>query len=105
MAEKGHFVVYIADQRRFVIPLKYLKNNIIRDLFAMAKDEFGLPNGEPITLPCEAVFMEYVVSLIQRHAAKDLENALLMSLATSRCLPTSNLHQEQSNQQSLLCSF
>ncbi|KAJ0086705.1 hypothetical protein Patl1_06818 [Pistacia atlantica] len=105
MAEKGHFGVYNADQRRFVIPLKYLKNNIIKELFAMAKYEFGLPSNGPITLPCEVVFMEYVVSLIQRHAAKDLENALLMSLATGRCLPTSNLHQEQSNQQSLLCSF
>ncbi|KAJ0077138.1 hypothetical protein Patl1_35773 [Pistacia atlantica] len=105
MAEKGHFVVYTADQRRFVIPLKYVKNNIIRELFAMAKDEFGLPSGRPITLPCDAVFMEYVVSLIQRYAAKDLEKALLMSLATGRCLPTSNLYQERSNQQSLLYSF
>ncbi|XP_031251739.1 auxin-responsive protein SAUR67-like [Pistacia vera] len=105
MAEKGHFVVYTADQRRFVIPLKYLKDNIIRELFTMAENEFGLPRGGPITLPCDAVFMEYVISLIQRHAAKDLEKALLMSLATGRCLPTSNLHEEQSNQQSLLCGF
>ncbi|XP_031258369.1 auxin-responsive protein SAUR67-like [Pistacia vera] len=105
MAEKVHFVVYTADQRRFVIPLKYLKNNIIRGLFAMAEDEFGLPSGGPITLPCDAVFMEYVVSLIQRHAAKDFEKALLMSSATGHFLPTSNLQQEQSNQQSLVCSF
>ncbi|XP_044490617.1 auxin-responsive protein SAUR64-like [Mangifera indica] len=105
VAEKGHFVVYTADQQRFVIPLKYLKNSIIRELFAMAEDEFGLPSGGPITLPCDAVFMEYVVSLIQRNAAKDLEKSLLMSLATSRCLPTVKLYQEQSNQQSLLCSF
>ena len=104
MAEKGHFVIYTADQKRFFIPLKYLKNNIIRELFKIAEDEFGLPRGGPITLPCDAVFMEYVISLIQRHAAKDLEKALLMSLATGRCLPTSNLHQEQSTQQSLLCS-
>ncbi|XP_031280121.1 auxin-responsive protein SAUR67-like [Pistacia vera] len=105
MAEKGHFVVNTADQRHLVIPLKWLKNNIIRELFTVAEDEFGPPSGRPITLPCDAVFMEYVVSLIQRHVAKDLEKARLMSLATGRCLPTSNLHQEQSNQQSLLCSF
>lgn len=51
-AQKGHFVVYTADQRRFVIPLKYLKNNIIGELFRIAEDEFGLPNSGPITLPC-----------------------------------------------------
>ncbi|KAJ0086700.1 hypothetical protein Patl1_06815 [Pistacia atlantica] len=103
--EKGHFVVYTADQRRFVIPLKYLKNDIIRGLFTMAEDEFGLPSGGPITLPCDAIIMEYAVSLIQRHATKDVEKALLMSLATGRCLPSSHLHQEQSNQPSLICSL
>ncbi|KAJ0077135.1 hypothetical protein Patl1_35774 [Pistacia atlantica] len=105
VAERGHFVVYTADQRRFVIPLKYLKNDIIRELFIMSEDEFGLPIGGPITLPCDAIFMEYAVSLIQRHATKDVEKALLMSLATGRCLPSSHLHQEQSNQLSLICSF
>ncbi|KAJ0077136.1 hypothetical protein Patl1_35775 [Pistacia atlantica] len=105
MAKKAHFVVYTADQRRFVIPLKWLKNTIIRELFALAKDEFGPPSGGPITLPCDAVFMEYVVSLIQRHAAKDVKKALLMSLATGHYLPSSHLHQEQSNQPSLICNF
>ncbi|XP_031285307.1 auxin-responsive protein SAUR68-like [Pistacia vera] len=78
VAEKGHFVVYTADQRRFVIPLKYLKNDIIRELFTMAEDEFGLPIGGPITLPRDAIFMEYE-SLDQRHATKDVEKALLVS--------------------------
>ncbi|XP_044508106.1 auxin-responsive protein SAUR68-like [Mangifera indica] len=105
MPEKGHFVVYTADQRHFEIPLNYLKNNIIRELFAMAEYEFGFPSGGPITLPCDAVFMDYVVSLIQRHAMKALEKALLMSLATGRSLPTSNLCREQSNQQALLYNF
>ena len=105
VAKKGHFVVYTADQRRFVIPLKYLKHNIIRELFKIAEDELGLLSGGPITLPCDAVFMEYVVSLIQRHVTKDVENALFMSLATGCCLPSSYHHQEQSNQQTLLCSF
>ncbi|XP_044509693.1 auxin-responsive protein SAUR64-like [Mangifera indica] len=105
MAEKGHFVVYTTDQRRFEIPLNYLKNNIIRELFAMAEYEFGFPSGGPITLPCDAVFMEYVVSLIQRHVVEALEKALLMSLATGHCLPTSSFCGEQRNQQSLLYGF
>ncbi|KAJ4715912.1 Auxin-responsive protein [Melia azedarach] len=65
-AGKGHFVVYSADERRFVIPLKYLKNNIIIELFRIAEEEFGLSSSEPIILPCDAIFMEYVVSLIER---------------------------------------
>ncbi|KAK2637430.1 hypothetical protein Ddye_032222 [Dipteronia dyeriana] len=107
MVEKGHFVVYSADQTRFVIPLKYLENSIIKDLFKMAEDEFGLPSSGPITLPCDAVFMEYAISLIRRRPEKNVEKALLLSLATGHCLPSSYLHgQELNNQQSsLICSF
>lgn len=71
----------------------------------MAEDEFGLPSGGPITFPCDAIFMEYAVSMIQRHAIKDAENALLFSLATGCCLRSSHLHQEQINQPSLIRSF
>ncbi|KAK3231412.1 hypothetical protein Dsin_003293 [Dipteronia sinensis] len=63
MARKGHFVVYLADQTQLVIPVKYLENNIIRELLKIAEDEFGLPCNGPITLPCDAVFMEYAISL------------------------------------------
>ncbi|KAK9287348.1 hypothetical protein L1049_015763 [Liquidambar formosana] len=74
MADKGQFVVYTADQRRFMTPLVYLSNDIFQELFKMAEEEFGLPSNRPITLPCDSVMMEYVVSLIKRHVAKDLEN-------------------------------
>lgn len=105
-AEKGHFVVYTTDQIRFVIPLKYLENNIIRELFRIAEDEFGMPGSGPITLPCDAIVMKYVVSLIQKHVAKDVEKAILLSLSViGHCLPSSYLHQEQYNQQPLICSF
>lgn len=105
-AENGHFVVYTTDQIRFVIPLKYLKNNIISELFRIAEDEFGLPGRGPITLPCDAIVMEYVVYLIQKHVTKDVEKAILLSLSiTGHCLPSSYLHQEQYNQQPLICSF
>ncbi|KAJ4715907.1 Auxin-responsive protein [Melia azedarach] len=105
VAEKGHFVVYTADEKRFEIPSVYLKNEIIRELFQMAEDEFGLPSGGPITLPCDAVFMEYAISLIQMHAAKDVEKAFLISIASGRCLPSSLICQEQRNQQPMISSF
>ena len=42
--EKGCFVVYSADQKRFLLPLEYLQNEMIRELFDIAEEEFGLPS-------------------------------------------------------------
>ncbi|CBI37772.3 unnamed protein product, partial [Vitis vinifera] len=74
-----------------------------RELFKMSEEEFGLPSNGPITLPCDAVFIEYIISLVQQSIAKDLEKALLTAIATGRCLSTSNICQEQGNQQLLVC--
>ncbi|XP_021903796.1 auxin-responsive protein SAUR68-like [Carica papaya] len=105
VADKGHFVVYTADKMRFLFPIAYLNNPIVRELFKMSEEEFGLPSDGPIMLPCDAVFMEYVVSLIQQRADKTTEKALLMSMATSRCLNSYSLHHGQSSQQLLICSL
>ncbi|KAA8546158.1 hypothetical protein F0562_020948 [Nyssa sinensis] len=104
VADKGHFIVYTNDQRRFVIPLVYLNNEIFRELLKMSEEEFGLASDGPITVPCDAFFMEYIVSLIRRGVAKDLEKALLMSVATNRFSSLSSFHQGQTNQQLLVCT-
>ncbi|KAK4754807.1 hypothetical protein SAY87_008564 [Trapa incisa] len=85
IAEKGHFVVYTVDGRRFEMPLSYLHSRIFHELFRMSEEEFGLSSEGPITLPCEASFMEYAVSLIQRGAGEDLEEALLSSVSSAQC--------------------
>lgn len=100
---KGHFVIYTTDQKRFVIPLAHLNSNIFRELFKMSEDKFGLPRDGPIMLPCEAVFMKYIVSIIQKGVGKDLEKALLVSVAASRWCPLSSLHQGEAAKQSLVC--
>ncbi|XP_021286388.1 LOW QUALITY PROTEIN: uncharacterized protein LOC110418096 [Herrania umbratica] len=105
MVVKGHFVVYSADQRRFVLPLEYLKNEIVRELFSLAEEEFGLPSNGPLMLPCDAAFMEYVISLINRHATKDIKKALLTSIASGRCSSSSYYHQQATNQQLLISNF
>ena len=103
IVEKGHFVVYTADQTRFVIPLAYLENEVFRQLLKMSEEEFGLPSGGPITLPCDSAFMDYIISLMSRGVtAGDLHKALLLSIPSS-CCSASSLHQESGNQQLLVC--
>ncbi|XP_069152887.1 auxin-responsive protein SAUR68-like [Solanum lycopersicum] len=99
IVEKNHFVVYTIDQARFVVPLAYLENEVIRQLLDMSEEEFGLSSGGPITLPCESDFMDYIISLI---TTEDLVNALLLSIPSS-CCSTSSLCQESGRQQLLVC--
>ncbi|XWS67666.1 hypothetical protein CRYUN_Cryun04dG0025500 [Craigia yunnanensis] len=103
--ERGHFVVYSADRKRFMLPLEYLKKEIVRALFKLAEEEFGLPSNGPLTLPCDAVFLKYVISLIKRHLTEDVQKALLMSITSGHCSSSSYLHQESKYQPSLICSF
>nr|GMD03839.1 auxin-responsive protein SAUR68-like [Ipomoea batatas] len=99
---KGHFVIYTADQKRFVIPLSFLDNKIIRQLLEMSEEEFGLPSDGPITLPCDAVLMKYIISLLSRGVSTQLQNALLVSVTSNRC-SSASLHQGWRNQPFLLC--
>ncbi|KAK2976267.1 hypothetical protein RJ640_026896 [Escallonia rubra] len=103
IADKGHFVVYSEDKRRFVIPLVYLNNEVIRQLLKMSEEEFGLPGNGPITLPCDAFFTEYIITLIRRGVAQDLEKAMIMTICEKRCTSSSSsLHQGQTNQRILV---
>ncbi|MBA0766502.1 hypothetical protein Gotri_015536 [Gossypium trilobum] len=36
LVDKGHFVIYTIDQKRFVIPLAYLRNTIFVELLKMS---------------------------------------------------------------------
>ncbi|KAJ9166847.1 hypothetical protein P3X46_021543 [Hevea brasiliensis] len=105
LGEKGHFVVYTIDQRRFVLPLEYLKSDIVKELFDLAEEEFGLASNSPLILPCEAAFMEYIIDLIQGRMTKDVEKALLISIASIRCSSSISFHQAITSQQLPICSF
>ena len=69
----------------------------------MSEEEFGLPSNVAITLPYDSIFIKYDISLVQQSIANDLEKALLTAIENRRCLSTSNLCQEQENQQLLIC--
>ena len=68
-----------------MIPLAFLSNSIFCELFKMSEEEFGLPSDGPITLPCDSVVMNYIVSLMERGLDKDLERAVLNSITSYRC--------------------
>ncbi|KAK9690654.1 hypothetical protein RND81_09G143900 [Saponaria officinalis] len=82
VTDVGHFVVYTTDGKRFMIPLTCLTTNIFRELFRMAGEEYGITASSPITLPCDSSLLEYAVSMIRKNVAKNLENALIASLAS-----------------------
>ncbi|XP_031127749.1 auxin-responsive protein SAUR68-like [Ipomoea triloba] len=100
---KGHFVIYTTDQKRFVVPLTYIENEIIRQLLNLSKEEFGLPSDGPITQPCDAVFMDYIVSLLTRGLSQEIENALLVSVTSHRCSSAPLHHEGWRNQELLVC--
>ena len=98
-AEKGHFVVYSTDRKRFLLPLEYLNNELIRELFDIAKDDFGLASNRPLTLPCEAEILQYVITLIKQQVTRNVERALLTSIASNCCsIPFQFQHQVTSYQ-------
>ncbi|XP_078173771.1 auxin-responsive protein SAUR36-like [Carex rostrata] len=105
-AEKGHFVVYTIDGKRFMIPLDYLNSRIFIQLFNLSEEEFGFTVDGPITLPCEALFMEYAMDLLKRGVSEEVERALLGSVL----LPCHHACSMQSNlgmitQQVVVCGF
>ncbi|QHN99552.1 Auxin-responsive protein [Arachis hypogaea] len=107
-AEKGHFVVYSTDKRRFVLPLVYLSNKIFIELFKLAEEEFGLCSNVPLMLPFDATLIEYVITLVEGSVAKDLEEALLISIANRRCYSYFDVNHHElynNNSQQWLCSF
>ncbi|KAK3412535.1 hypothetical protein EUGRSUZ_I01275 [Eucalyptus grandis] len=104
VAQKGHFVVYTTDERRFVIPLSFLNNEIVRTLFSVSEEEFGIPCDGPITLPIDALSMEYILSLVRRGLTKDQENALLMSFNRQSCSSSLAFNQALGNLEMLVCS-
>ncbi|KAJ9152425.1 hypothetical protein P3X46_025992 [Hevea brasiliensis] len=91
VTSKGHFVVYSTDQKHLATPLTHLK-----------KEEFGLPSEGPIRMPCDSPLMEYIVSIIEKGLAKQLEKALLNSIVTSCRSSYSHFHSEHTIRQQLL---
>ncbi|CAL9087027.1 unnamed protein product [Musa textilis] len=71
VARTGHFAAYTRDGRRFLIPIAYLNSSVFKELLRKSEEEFGLPAGDsPITLPCDAAYMEHVVASLRDASLK-----------------------------------
>ncbi|XP_068645274.1 auxin-responsive protein SAUR62-like [Aristolochia californica] len=92
IADKGHFAAYTTDGERFMVPLAYLSNTLLNALLEVSEDEFGLPGDGPITLPCTADFLEYMLLLMQRRPNRDVEKAVLTSITAARSSTPSVIH-------------
>ncbi|KAK8364521.1 hypothetical protein V6Z12_A03G236700 [Gossypium hirsutum] len=91
-----------ADARRFVISLAFLSNCIFGELFKMPEEEFVLPSDRPITLPCDSVFMNYIVSIVKRGLSKGLERAVVNSISTYRFSSDTYFNQGHEDTQSIV---
>ncbi|XP_074314635.1 auxin-responsive protein SAUR67-like [Silene latifolia] len=103
VAEKGHFFIYANDGKRFMIPLTYLKSDILQELFRMAEEEFGLTNEGAIILPSDSVLIEYAISMLQRHVTVDFQKAFILSFGECRSSSSTCLQKELIEQQFLVC--
>jgi hypothetical protein len=102
---KSHLVAYSADQKRFLLPLDYHIKAIVRELLELAEEEFGLPSNGHLTLPCDAELVEYAIALIKQHVTRDVEKALLLSMASSHCSTSSDLHHQAAVHQLPISGF
>ncbi|KAF8020532.1 hypothetical protein BT93_G1070 [Corymbia citriodora subsp. variegata] len=99
--KEWHFVIYTTDGGHLTIPLQCLCSNIFEEHFRMSEEEFGLSGDSPISVPYDATSMDYRVSLVQRRIAKDIEKALLNSIAFTSCSIAVAVHSKFGDQQVL----
>ncbi|KAH7663637.1 Small auxin-up RNA protein [Dioscorea alata] len=104
VAEKAHFNVYTIDRKLFMISLAYLKNVVFTELLKLSEEEFVLPGDGPITLPCDALSMEYMLSMLRRGVSEEVQRALLSSIFMSSQSECTILTMD-STQQLAICSF
>ncbi|XP_022861993.1 auxin-responsive protein SAUR67-like [Olea europaea var. sylvestris] len=85
LAEKGHLIVYTTDKQRYAFLIAYLNNHLLRELLIMSEEELDYQVMDQSHCLYDDVFLDYAISLIQKNATKDVEEALLLPMAADRC--------------------
>ncbi|KAJ8621225.1 hypothetical protein MRB53_029754 [Persea americana] len=64
---EGYFVVYVDDEsKRYLIPLNYLDHEAFQALLSRAEEEFGYSGSGAVRLPCDTVFFDHLLWLLNR---------------------------------------
>ncbi|XP_021902523.1 auxin-responsive protein SAUR50-like [Carica papaya] len=62
---KGHFVVYVGEQRsRYIVPISLLTRPEFQNLLQQAEEEFGFHHHMGLTIPCEEVVFQSLTSML-----------------------------------------
>ncbi|KAL5201079.1 hypothetical protein ABZP36_035433 [Zizania latifolia] len=65
---RGYCPVYVGpEQRRFVIPTRYLGHPVFRLLLEKAEEEFGFRHEGALAIPCETETFKYILQCVERH--------------------------------------
>ncbi|XP_039135472.1 auxin-responsive protein SAUR65-like [Dioscorea cayenensis subsp. rotundata] len=105
IADKGHFFVYTLEKKRFMVPLAYLESTVFQELLKISEEEFGLSFDGPITLPCDAVFMEYVLSSLGGRMSEEAEREIVSYILANYSSSCTLLPVQQMQQQPVVFSF
>lgn len=62
---KGHFAVYVGDNRsRFIVPISLLSHPKFQNLLRAAEEEFGFHHDMGLTIPCEEEIFRSLTSML-----------------------------------------
>lgn len=63
---KGHFVVYVGENRtRYIVPISFLSHPEFQNLLQQAAEEFGFDHDMGLTIPCDEVVFESLISMLR----------------------------------------
>lgn len=63
---KGHFVVYVGENRsRYIVPISFLTTPQFQSLLQRAEEEFGFDHDMGLTIPCEEVVFQSLTSALR----------------------------------------
>ncbi|KAJ8772767.1 hypothetical protein K2173_027944 [Erythroxylum novogranatense] len=63
---KGHFVVYVGENRsRYIVPISFLSRPEFQSLLQRAEEEFGFDHDMGLTIPCEEVVFQSLTSMLR----------------------------------------
>ncbi|XP_020257008.1 auxin-induced protein 15A [Asparagus officinalis] len=66
---RGHFAIYVGEaQKRFIVPVSYLKNPLFQNLLSRAEEEFGFDHCMGgIRVPCREDTFILLTSQMNNH--------------------------------------